>query len=210
MRIRTTLALILAFLSGGAATLAPLAARAEGASLTGEIGIRVPAIEGSASASVRSHANVSEDTILLTRAALSASLGENSGTSASTSATSSSPARTHAAVLLRSDANVSAIALSPARVMLRYREPAKLFGFIRVQLPVEVSVTADGKTSVTYPWYSFLYATNETSLSVRTDAAARSDLPAASSTLSAAEQATLLDSLHAILKSEADAQASAR
>ncbi|NNM83619.1 hypothetical protein HKL94_00130 [Candidatus Parcubacteria bacterium] len=125
---------------------------------------------------------------------------------ASLGSSSSATLHTHAAALVASDTNVSSVTLSPQKVTLSYKEPAKLFGFIGVWVPVSVSVGATGTTTVAYPWYSFLMSTNQAALTIRAQAAVDKEMVAASSSnrLSANMQTRVLDSLHAVLSSEAN------
>lgn len=153
--------------------------------------------------------------------------------------TSQTALRAHANVVAASDANIGSLSLSSDKVSVSYREPARLLGFIHITVPVTVSVDAKGSTRLSYPWYNFLLSTNEAGLSIRaqaavntalaTDATARADATArnttattsgfahattnanvaASAGLSIAAQARLLDSIHAALKSTAEASTSA-
>ncbi|MBU6323528.1 MAG: hypothetical protein KGI41_00685 [Patescibacteria group bacterium] len=179
------------------------------------------ALSATGTASVGVGAAVSDDAsgILVTHESAKAMLSADGGISASgTPAASashtgtSSPQgaaspvdglRAHADAMAAGDAQVSSVKLSPAQVSLAYDEPAELFGFIGMRLPVQVSVSAAGVTTMTYPWYRFLFSTDSVGLSVRTQAAVASVLPAhvsASGGFTLSEQARILDALHGALE----------
>jgi len=133
------------------------------------------------------------------------------GTEGVASSSADAALAAHARAVLSSDARISSISLSPARVMLAYRIPAKLFGVFSVSVPLTVSVAAGGATTVSYPWYGFLLAGDKAGLSIRAEAAAQSDLAATSTgsaKLSPEAQAALLNSLSAVLEAQGAAQAS--
>lgn len=208
-KIATTLAVLLTSLF----PFVPLAAHAEyGATLTGNAGIGISGSSSSASATADESASATLETepIVITRAAAEASLATSGST---TSASTSGSLREHANAILSEDSRASAVVLSHDAVSLSYREPAKLFGFIRVDVPVEISADASGKVKINYPWYSFLLSTDRTSLMIRAQAAVSSELASdtsASGALSATEKANLLDSLHEVMRSEASGSLSTR
>lgn len=124
------------------------------------------------------------------------------------SASGTSSVRAQASALAAHDATVSKVELSSSKVSLTYHEPAKLFGFIVVSVPVTVSVDATGSANVEYPWYSFLLATDRVGLGVEAQAAAQSVIgttsgSSASTKLSGRTQVRILDALHVLLQTEA-------
>lgn len=136
----------------------------------------------------------------------------NRSTTTRGNATSSAAVlRAHASALVKSDPNISAVAVSESNVAVSYREPVKVFGFIKTRVPVRVSIDASGATKVRYPWYRFLLATDAASISVRAKAIASEHVSAttdASAQLSTGTALRLVDSLTAMLASEASADAS--
>lgn len=56
---------------------------------------------------------------------------------------------------LEADGNVTVATSSTDEISLSYLEPAKLFGFIPMQVPVTATAKSDGNLSVDYPWYGF-------------------------------------------------------
>lgn len=191
----------------GLSPFMPLAAHAEtGAALTGNMGIGMSGTDSAAvNTNIDGNATLKAEPIVITRATINGSLTASSG--APSEATTSEDLRTQAAALVSEDARVSSVVLSNTKVSLSYQEPAKLFGFINVNVPVEVSVAANGSTSVNYPWYSFLLSSDQAGLAVRAQAAVSNVLPArtnASVKLSSADEAHILSSLHEVMRSEAN------
>ncbi len=202
-----------------AASALPLATHAStvGASLTGSTDVRAVLQDATVpspgtDASITTHASVSaqqevdasttagadDTTILMTREDLqstSTAPAEEDGTLAA-----------HVRSRLADDARIDSVMLSSKQVSLTYRVPTKLFGFINVQTPLQVTVSADGTTSVTYPWYGFLLTGNQAGLTLRAQAAAQSVIasPSVSGTISAQTQATLFDSLTTALEAAGD------
>lgn len=200
---------------GAPLLLAPAMAYAQAPSLTAEAGVDV-----SATASAANAAGVT----VFTRENVQAQISATAiGNSTSTAAREAAPGtaisaearqlRTRAATILASDAKVSAVAFSAQGVSLEYRQPAKLFGFVPVFVPVTVTVNASGSATVRYPWYRFLLAGDEAGLAVKAQAAVDKEFGAAGAAgeagFSAATQARLLDSLHATMKNEFGAEESA-
>ena len=62
----------------------------------------------------------------------------------------------YAAEVLAQDANAVAVDVSGEAMVVAYRQRAKLLAFIPITMTVTSSVAADGKVSLSYPWYSFL------------------------------------------------------
>lgn len=136
-------------------------------------------------------------------------------------------AHTQAAPILMDDLHGSAAVTSSQNISLTYQEPATLFNLITVNVPITVSVDAKGTTKVSYPWYSFLLATNQTSLAIRvqavvarefaaqhtstttttgglTSGAMDESIDSSTDTFSAGTQARLTASLNAVLQDQAN------
>ncbi|MCE9643632.1 hypothetical protein K8Q93_00045 [Candidatus Parcubacteria bacterium] len=67
----------------------------------------------------------------------------------------------YASSAVRADKNIDGVVLSDSGVMVRYMQPAKLFGFIPVSVTVTTEVDSQGTVSVKYPWYRFLVAVGD-------------------------------------------------
>lgn len=193
-------------------------AMAFGATLSQDTSVGVSVAQGTATGSVNASVTAELETNIVPFVIKRES--NDTEDESSTSIKSDVEAETAADARLRSevnaiaaeDANVSAVSVSDEEVMLAYRQPAKLFGFISITVPVKVAIAASGDTEVRYPWYRFLLATNQESVETRVDALvrARTDASAgAEATLSAEAALELVESLHAVLQSEATVSAAA-
>ncbi|HCR52650.1 TPA: hypothetical protein DIV48_03355 [Candidatus Kaiserbacteria bacterium] len=193
-------------LLGAPLLLAPAVAYAETApSLTADAGIGVSATASAANAEVTvfTRENVRAQPDANGNSTSTAAREAAFGTAVSAEA---KLLRTRAAAILDSDAKVSAVGFSAQEVSLEYRQPARLFGFVPVLIPVAVTVNASGTATVRYPWYRFLLAGDEAGLAVKAQAAVDREFGtagvAAEAGFSAAMQARLLDSLHATMENE--------
>lgn len=205
----TTLVRTAAFALALSAPAFPAAAHAQVvASLTGDAALGIGS--STASADVRADADANAP-LVVTRASARADLGAAAvPTAAATGSDERASLKTRANLIASGDSHVSSVSLSSKDVAVSYREPAKLFGLIRVTVPVTVRVEASGSTHVSYPWYGFMLSSNQAALAIRIQAAAQNALSASSTAdagLSVAEQSRLLDSIHAMLESSVEASA---
>ena len=203
------------------AMLPPLAHAQLQTSITGTASVSTgTSVAASANVSASSSANVSAEPLLITaksaRAELGASAAQDSTTNDETAAVSSRDSlKTKADLLANEDARVSSVTLSSQNVAVTYHEPARLFGFVSISVPVTVSVDANGAVRVNYPWYSFLFSTDQPGLTIRAKAAVANTLASSTAhtgtdaTLTIAEQAKLLDSIHAVLADNAEVRGTA-
>ena len=212
-------------------TLVPGAAFAAGLGISGttsesaslELGNQINALASITAASEDPHAASASATALaglsvtadaaaapltLTRASLEATGTEAMGASSATGTDAALYA--HAKATLAAHAHLTKVELSPTQVAFTYDAPAKLFGLIGVRVPLSISVTSAGSTTVAYPWYGFLLAGNTAGLSILADAAVTNDLASttAGAAFSPALQATLLDSLSTLVDTQESAQVS--
>lgn len=67
----------------------------------------------------------------------------------------------YASSAVRADKNIDGVVLSDSGVMVRYMQPAKLFGFIPVSVTVTTEVDNQGHVAVKYPWYRFLVSVGD-------------------------------------------------
>jgi len=118
--------------------------------------------------------------------------------------------------ILLQDENVQELSADEEGVEVRYRVPAKLFGFFETTLPVTVTAKAkaesesDGRVQVRYPWFSFLFSVpeevSETAIESDVRAAVSGDLDSDDDgVLDASLTARLYASISAVLKARHDA-----
>ena len=119
-----------------------------------------------ASATIEANAGVSIQPLIITRAHID---------SGAVAATVSSPSgvKTQAdlsgyiAAEMKADKNISSVEAASGEVVVTYKQPAKLFGFIPVTIAATATVDASGNVEVSYPWYAFLMVTNKSDLEAR-------------------------------------------
>lgn len=67
----------------------------------------------------------------------------------------------YVALAVNTNENLSSVGVDASGTLLvGYRQPARLFGFIPMQMTSRVRVTKDAEVTLSYPWYSFLVATD--------------------------------------------------
>ncbi len=192
-------------------TFAPAAAFGASLSQDTSVGVTVggSTSTGNATATVSVEAETGILPFSIKRDNDNAALGDSATTIKSDAGVeTSADARLRSAVnaIAAEDANVSAVSVSESEVMLAYQQPAELFGFISITVPVKVAIEASGKAEVRYPWYRFLLATNQESVEARVDALVREQVDAsagADASIKAEAALELVESLHAVLQSEA-------
>lgn len=114
------------------------------------------------SAGLGVNADVSGDTrapIMVTRADVEGNTVTSASADAST-VLNDADLSDFIAAQIKADGNVNSIQSTQDSVAMSYRVPAKFLGFIPMNVDATAVVNADGTVSVTYPWYSFLLATN--------------------------------------------------
>lgn len=70
------------------------------------------------------------------------------------------------------DEQVREVTVRETEVSVTYPQPAKLFGFISISLPVRVIAATDGAVDVDYPWYRFVTRTASKPLTTAVQTAA--------------------------------------
>lgn len=115
-----------------------------------------------ADGSVTGNAAASTDTdFSILRRGLSAQADTTVSATAS-DVTDAAGLRAYAEASLRADERLDGITMNENGMSLTYRKDARLLGILPSGMNVTVTVTSAGDVLVTYPWYAFLYATNET------------------------------------------------
>lgn len=118
------------------------------------------------------------------------------------------PHATTISSVVNDDTHITNIALSSTSVSISYPVHARLFGIFPATLLAAAQVNAGGSIDLRYPWYRFLFSTNQTTIetTLRTigGVANQYDTP----TLSADQQLTLLSLMHAAFESNYTATSS--
>jgi len=142
--------------------------------------------------------------------------------------------RAYAETAVRNDENLERVEVGSEGLDIRYRQEARILGFIPGHVTVTVHVTNDGSVSVDYPWYSFMAATgtdrealesrirSDVSAAMDGSGAAMADAlltanasgtgngtgsAVATGQLSSRVRADILERVHAALSADADASA---
>lgn len=118
------------------------------------------------------------------------------------------------AAQIKGDTNVDAIQSTSDSVAVTYKVPAKLLGFIPMNVAATAVVNADGSVTVNYPWYGFLLSTDG-NLNARVEGAVQSVLGAnangqLSGTVTATTSGNAMQSGNASATGTAQAQANAQ
>jgi hypothetical protein len=105
----------------------------------------------------------------------------------------------------QNDENLETATASENEVSVRYKEPAKFFGFIPVMITTHVKADTNGSIKVRYPWYRFLVALQDHDLQSEIEAKVNAVLLAngaknTSAEFSASMQAHLINEIRAALQ----------
>lgn len=68
----------------------------------------------------------------------------------------------------KTDARLKQVDVQNGKVEVEYTEPAKLFGFIGMNLTARATVDQQGEVSVSYPWYHIFMKKSNTSMALQT------------------------------------------
>ncbi len=111
--------------------------------------------------------------------------------------------------LKESDIDFGAVTTTQSAVTVEYVAPAKLFGFISIQMSATVTVDADGNATISRPWYAFLTTGSDTELEAQIESEVKPTINT-NAQLSAHAQARVVDAVYTALKANisADTQAS--
>lgn len=112
------------------------------------------------------------------------------------------------AAQIKSDDNLEKVKVSSDNVAVTYKQHARFLGFLPTTLKATAMVESDGNVSVSYPWYSFLYAKTSNVDDVETNLKAR--VNAAFSAEGDERGATVSGNTQAEVSAEARSEARAR
>lgn len=120
--------------------------------------------------------------IVMTRADVAsrgtASAGVTGNATSSAAVDTESSLQSYIAATMQADPNVDEVQASSDSVAVLYKVPAKFLGFIPVSVSATTMVGSDGSVTIRYPWWAFLFATDDqlkTQIESRVDAALQSD-----------------------------------
>ncbi len=114
-------------------------------------------------------------------------------------------------ITLEQDENLSGVSSDDDSVSVRYRDRARLFGFIPMTVSAEAVVNADGSVEVSYPWYRFLAAYDSGSLKADIEASAGTIARAdGGATLSTSTKTRIVDVVRSVMRSHYEANLEAQ
>jgi len=112
----------------------------------------------------------------------------------------------YARATIESDENVSDIESDSDSVSLRYKDRARLLGFIPVTISAEAVVSADGSVEVSYPWYRFLTVYDRGELEADIEASAGAIARAeGGATLSTEAKTRIVDAVRSVMRAHYEA-----
>lgn len=121
------------------------------------------------------------ETILVTRADIAS--GKVQATSDNTFAVGSdADLKGFIAAHVQNDSNVEAIEYTSDTISVTYSDKARLFAILPVTVQATATVDANGSVEVSYPWYSFLMATNKDAIEAKVQQRVQGVLGAAAGT----------------------------
>jgi hypothetical protein len=115
-----------------------------------------------------------------------------------TAAALSSDSTANAGISATDDAVIKTVAYQDNGVTADFSQPVKFLGLFPTSIDATATVTADGTTMVTYPWYSFLVRKHATAINDIFQAQV-TDATAGKAQLSANASATMPDSTKAMV-----------
>ncbi|MES2931626.1 MAG: hypothetical protein V4682_02920 [Patescibacteria group bacterium] len=68
----------------------------------------------------------------------------------------------YAAATVRADERLDSVEMNSGQMDMEYRKPAKFLWIFPASLKAHVTVDQEGEVTARYPWYSFLFSTDET------------------------------------------------
>ena len=105
------------------------------------------------------------------------------------------------------DVYTSNVEIGASSVVMVYPVQAKLFGIFPFALNAQAEVTSNGSVDVHYPWYAFLFSTDQAQIDTKLKAVGQAASAFETNTLNAKQQVTLLALLRAGLQSSFETSA---
>jgi hypothetical protein len=104
------------------------------------------------------------------------------------------------AVAITGDAHIQSVALATSSVTIVYPVKARLFGIFSTTLQARARVETDGSVEINYPWYSFLYSSNQAETLTRLETVGRAASTLNTDHLTTVQQLALLGLMHEALQ----------
>lgn len=134
-----------------------------------------------------------------------ASVTNSSGTPMSAeSVNTANDLEVYAASALRTHDSFDGVDVTSDRLSFRFKEDARLFGFIPHRVTSRVEVSGDGTVTVTRPWYSFLTSGLSADTTASIEARVRTALGESSGVMTARTQALVLAEIVSALEGSVD------
>lgn len=143
------------------------------------------------------------------RSSLSAGTEEGTAPTSAVQVKSETDLSAYTTAALRADERIDAVSFAEDAVEVSYYEQGRLIGIFPVTMKARAKVASDGTVTVSYPWYRFLVASDDTNADVKAKlesrvAALRADATAETA-LTASAKAELMDEIRSSLTVAADA-----
>ena len=110
--------------------------------------------------------------------------------------------------MVAGDTNITNVALSKTSVGITYPVQAKLFGIFPLTLTAHTEIANDGSVSIQYPWYTFLFSSNQAQVETKLKAIGQVADTWNTDSLSGQQQLALLALVHSAFKSSFESTAS--
>jgi len=137
-----------------------------------------------------------------------ASVTNSSGTPMSAdSVNTESDLEVFAATTLRTNDSFEGVDVASDRLSFRFKEDAKLFGFIPHQVTSRVVVSGDGRVEISRPWYSFLASGLSADTATSIESRVRTALGESAGSMNTRTQALVLAEIASALAGSVDVSA---
>ena len=135
--------------------------------------------------------------------------GAESGTGDASSAVATTALQAAASSAIDGDIQVTHVSLASTSVSMTYPVRARLFGIFPMTLTAEAQVDAGGAVELYYPWYSFLFATDQAAIQTKLKTVGTAASAYNTGTFTANQPLALLSLMHAAFQSSLDSSTTA-
>lgn len=158
----------------------------------------------SAQSAVKATASSTGNLFVITRGDVAAT---TTGSVTAANVSSANDLSLYARSLIMSDSHVSKVETADDRVSVWYDEPAKFLGIVPVTVTVRSTVDAEGNVTLGYPWWYGLFVKDDNQAEFQADLSNTAGTIArgeATTTLSSAAKARLVNAIQSIMKNRYD------